>query len=147
MKVFIAELKQFDDRRVVVKTMRRRINKPVPALRKKIRAHAIATLPRRGGLGRWTAKATISSSVRYSSARTAGVKLKGSRKSTNDKSDLKRLDAGRVRAPSWGHRGRGAWHTQAVQPGWFTEPASDNQQWRDVVEAAVDEAFDTIRRG
>lgn len=144
---FVRELRAFDDRRAVVKAMRRKINKPLPELRKKIRQHAVAILPRRGGLGSWAAAATISSSVRYASSRSAGVRLKGSRKSRGDKSDLKRLDAGTVRAPSWGRRSSAAWHTQTVPAGWFTEPASDNEQWVAVVDQAVDEAFDEIRRG
>jgi hypothetical protein len=144
---FVRELRAFDDRRAVVKAMRRKINKPVPALRKAIKAHAIAILPHTGGLGAWAARASISSTIRYASSRSAGVRLKGSRKSQGDKSDLKRLDAGTVRAPSWGHRTAASWHTQSVAPGWFTDPASDNEQWRDVVDQAVDEAFDEIRRG
>lgn len=147
IEAFVRELKVFDDRRQVVKAMRRAITKPVPAIRRKIKAHAVAILPRRGGLGEWAAAATISTSVRYASARSAGVKLKGSRKSRRDKSDLKRLDAGVVRAPSWGHRGAGAWHTQQVTAGWFTDPVVDSPEWYKAADDAVDQAFDVIRRG
>jgi len=147
MTAFIAELRAFDGRRVVVRALRRKINKPLPALRDKIREHAVTILPHGGGLGAWVAAARISSSVRYASARTAGVKIKGSRQSTRGKSDLQRIDAGTVRAPSWGRRSAGSWHVQTVPSGWFTTPASDNAQWVSAIESAVDEAFDQIRRG
>jgi len=144
---FVRELKAFDGRRTVVKAMRRKINKPVPEIRRRIRAHAVAILPSSGGLGAWVAAATVSTRIRYASSRTAGIRLRGSRKSLRDKSDLNRIDQGRVRAPSWGRRTAASWHTQAVTAGWFTEPAGDIDAWRKVCDEAVDEAFDEIRRG
>lgn len=144
---FVRELRAFDDRRAVVKAMRRAITKPVPAVRRRIRDYAVDILPHRGGLGAWAAAASIAASIRYASARSAGVKLKGSRKSARDKSDLDRLDRGTVRAPSWGHRSAASWHTQAVTPGWFTRPATESTEWFTAVDQAVDQAFDAIRRG
>lgn len=144
---FVRELRSFDDRRVLVKSLRRAIRKPVPAVRERIRKHAVEILPRSGGLGAWAAASTVSVSIRYASARTAGVRMRGSRKSAQDKSDLNRLDAGSVRAPSWGRRSRGAWHVQTVTPGWFSDPVTGADEWLAAVDAAVDAAFDTIRRG
>lgn len=147
IKAFVAELRAFEGRREVVKAMRRRITRPVPAVRARIQAYAVAILPSSGGLGPWVAASRISASVRYASARSAGVRLRGSRKSRAGKSDLTRIDAGQVRHPTWGRRSRNAWHTQSVAPGWFTTPATETPQWRDEIDSAVDEAFDKIRGG
>lgn len=147
MKQFVAELRAFDGRRDVVKAMRRRIRRPAPKVRQAIKRNALATLPGRGGLGVWAAASKTTVTIRYASARSAGVRMKGSRKSNRDKSDLAGLDAGVVRAPSWGRRGAGQWHSQKVAPGWFTDPVVESDEWRAEIERAVDEAFDTIRRG
>lgn len=147
MRVFVAELRAFDGRREIVQAMRRRIRKPLPAVRKRIRAHAISILPSSGGLGAWAAASRITTTIRYASARSAGVRLRGTRKSAGDKSDLNRLDRGTVRHPTFGRRGAGQWHTQTVPAGWFTTPAADAPQWRAEIDAAVDDALDKIRRG
>lgn len=140
------ELRAFDGRREIVKAMRRgltRISRPAV---KDVRAHAITILPASGGLGAWVARATIGVRIGYTS-RTAGVRIRGSRKSLKDKSDLTAIDAGRVRAPTFGHRGRKAWHTQAVTPGWFTDPLASNTDWRGAVDAEIDKALEPLRRG
>jgi len=142
----IRDLKGFEARREVTKALRRQIRQPIPAVRKAIRRRALDTLPKGGGLNVWVSQTRVSARVSLA-GRGAGVKLKGSRKSSKDKSDLKRLDAGKVRAPSWGRRGKGAWHVQSVTPGFFTSPAGEVDQWRDACVAAVDEALEVIRRG
>jgi hypothetical protein len=73
------------------------------------------------------------------------VRLQGSRKSARDKSDLRRIDAGRVRAPSWGRRGPGAWHVQAVTPGWWSTPLIADDTFRDAVDGEVDRALNELR--
>lgn len=148
MKVFVRELKSFDGRRDVVKAMRRQIRKPLPKVRKSIKAHAISILPSSGGLGKWAAAAKVTATIRYASARSAGVRLRGSRQSEKNRSELSGLDAGQVRAPTWGRReGAGAWHAQTVKPGWFSNPVIESTEWRAEIDNAVDVAFEKIRRG
>lgn len=142
----VRDLRKFDNRREVVKALRKRIREPLPGVRRAIKARALATLPSRGGLNRWVARTRVAATVRLA-GRSAGVKLKGSRKSTKGKADLNRLDAGVVRHPSWGRRGPGNWHTQAVTPGYFTKPATEVDQWRDACVEAVEDAVQTIARG
>lgn len=141
---FVAELKAFDDRREVVKALRKALRKPIPPVRKAIKARALATLPSGGGLNVWTAGTRVSAQLKVA-GRSAGVRLKGSRKSAKGKSDLNRLDAGTVRHPSWGRRGKDQWHVQSVRPGYFTEPATEVDQWRAAALDALDEALRTIR--
>ncbi|MGC4769200.1 hypothetical protein ACLQ25_09495 [Micromonospora sp. DT44] len=142
----IRDLRRFEGSKEVTRALRKQIRQPIPAVRKAIRRRATDTLPKRGGLNVWAAQTKVSARVSLA-GRGAGVKLKGSRKSSKDKSDLKRLDAGKVRAPSWGRRGKGAWHVQSVAPGFFTRPAAEVDQWRDACLAAVDDALEVIRRG
>jgi hypothetical protein len=143
---FARELRSFDDRRVVVREMGKELRALLPPLSTAIRAHALDILPHEGGLNVWVAAARITLSIKIS-GRSAGVLVKGSRKSAKNKSDLDRIDRGRVRAPSWGRRGPGQWHTQAVTPGWFTQPVTDETRLHDAAERAIDRAFDEIRGG
>lgn len=142
----IRDLKGFEARKEVTKALRKQIRQPVPAVRKAIRKRAMTTLPKSGGLNVWAAQTKVGVRVKLA-GRTAGVKLRGTRKSTKEKSDLKRLDAGKVRAPSWGRRRRGDWHVQQVTPGFFTGPAGEIDQWRNACLRAVDDALEVIRRG
>ena len=141
-----AELRAFDGRRVLVQALRRGIARAVPAVRRQVRDHALEILPSRGGLAAWVAAARVTVKIGYTS-RSAGVKLRGSRRSTADKTDLAGIDAGRVRAPSWGYRTRAAWHSQAVTPGWWSEPLEAATDFRDHAEREVDQALEVIRRG
>lgn len=143
---FARELRAFDDRRVVVREMGKELRGLLPPLRTAIRSHALEILPKEGGLNAWVASARITLSVK-TSGRRVGVIVKGSRKSLKGQSDLDAIDRGRVRAPSWGRRWRGQWHTQAVPPGWFTEPAADETRLRDACDQALDRALDEIRGG
>ncbi len=141
-----AELRAFDGRRKVVQALRRglvRATKPAVAA---VRGYATEILPAGGGLGAWVAALRISPRISYGS-RSAGVRLRGSRKSAKQRSDLVRIDAGRVRHPTWGRRANNAWHSQAVTPGFWSTPLEADAQWRDPVDAEVDKALDEIRRG
>jgi hypothetical protein len=142
---FRSELRAFDGRRVVLKELRAELRKPLPKFRADVKRHAVAILPSSGGLGAWVAKATITLSAR-DRGRSAGIRLKGSRRSGKGKADLTRMDAGRTRHPSWGRKGAGQWHSQSVPPGFFTEPF-DRQEWSELADRAVDRAFEQIRRG
>lgn len=140
------ELRAFDSRRQVVQGMRRGITRGIKPSIAAVKANALATLPQGGGLNRWVAAARIGVKISYA-ARSAGVKLRGARKSLTDKSDLAAIDRGRVRAPSWGHRTSASWHTVSVTPGWWSTPLESDTAIRDAVDAEVDRALDTIRRG
>lgn len=140
----IRDLRKFEGRKELVKELRTEIRKPVPAIRKSIKKRALDTLPKSGGLNVWVSKVKVTARVKLS-GRSAGVSLKGSRKSTKDKSDLRRLDAGRIRHPSWGRRGKNDWYTQTVEAGFFTEPSTEIDQWRNACIAAVDKALEVIR--
>jgi hypothetical protein len=142
----VRELRGFDGRREIVKAISRGVRKPLPAVRKAIRARAIAILPSSGGLGTWVSKTRVTAQVKLS-GRRAGIKLKGGRNSQGQRSDIAAIDRGRVRAPSWGHRTAASWHTQTVTPGFFTDTAKGSQQWHAEVEREVDQALDQLRRG
>ncbi len=143
---FVRELATFRDRKVMLKALRSAIRKPLPKVRSAIRANAVAALPHRGGLGAWAAAARINLKQKFNS-RTAQVTVVGGRNSRGGESDLRALDRGRVRHPTWGHRGRTSWHTQRVPPGFFTDPVLRADEWRQAISDGVDEALDFIRRG
>lgn len=139
-------LRAFDGRRNLVKAMRRGLNKAAKTqVTPAIREHALAILPKRGGLNEYVAQARVATLISYSS-RSAGVRLRGRRTSAGRRSDLKRIDEGTVRAPTWGHRTGASWHTQTVPSGWFTDPAAKSTAFRDTVDAEVDRALDELRR-
>ncbi|MDG4799053.1 hypothetical protein [Micromonospora sp. WMMD980] len=145
----IRDLRRFEQRREVTNALAREIRKPVPGARKAIRARAKSTLPSRGGLGLWVSKLSVTAKVKLQ-GRAAGVTLKGRRKGFPDKNpkvDLRRIDQGRVAAPSWGRRRAGDWHFQNVPPGFFSAPSTEVDQWRDAALRAVDQALEVIRRG
>ncbi len=142
---FADELRAFNDRREVINEIRKDLRKPLPDLRSKVRANAIATLPSRGGFGAWVARARLS--VRFQDGgRSAGVSVKVSRVAGDgDKADLKALDdTGRIRHPLWGHRGH--WYGQSVASGFFSR-VWDRTQWVRIADDAFDRALDKIRRG
>lgn len=143
---FIAELKAFDGRKEVVKQVRTDIRAMLPEIRKAVKANALATLPKRGGLNRWVAAIRITSSLSVSGRRVRLV-VKGGRNSSGGRSDVDAIDRGRVRAPSWGRRGKGAWHNQTVEPGFFTKPVTDEGRLRAAADQAFDKALEQIRRG
>lgn len=139
------DLRGFNADEEVVKALRQEIVKPVPAVRKKIRASAIAILPSSGGLNVWVAASRITSSVKVG-GHSVTVTLRGGRSSASGKqSDINAIDRGRVRHPSWGRRGRGQWHNQVVAPKFFTRPASETSEWARAIDVAVSNALRTLR--
>jgi hypothetical protein len=147
IRAFARQLKGFDDRRVVLKTLRTAIRKPFPAVKAAIKANALETLPKGGKLNAWVAAVKVTLSVKISTARSAGVTIKGGRNSVGGRSDVSAINRGRVRAPSWGRRGGGAWHTVQVKPGFFSDPVTESTLWREEIDQAFDDALNTIRRG
>ena len=146
MKVFAAELRAFDQRRAVVKRLSSDLRKLLPPVRKAVRQRALDILPSGGGLNEWVAAARVTLRIK-TQARTVRAIIKGSRKSARNQSDLNAIDRGRARHPSWGRRGPGQWHTQAVPAEWFTGPATEWDTLREQADAAFDAALDEIRRG
>lgn len=146
LDALIRDLKKFDDSREVVRQLRKEIRKPVPVVRKAIRRRALTTLPKGGGLNKWVAATRITAQVKLS-GRSAGVRLRGGRNSTGSRSDIRAIDRGRVRAPTYGRRNPNSWHTVKVPAGFFTRPTTETDEWRKSTLAAVDKALDTIRRG
>lgn len=142
----VRELRAFDRRREITKAMSKGIRSAVGPVRKQIRKVAVETLPRSGGLGAWVAQLRINLRVK-TSGRRAGVTLVGGRNAQGGRSDMRRIDKGRVRAPSWGHKTKAAWHTVSVEPGFFTQTSADATDWHNQVDAEVDQALDTLRRG
>src|ERR1044072_2013204 len=100
MEEFANELRAFTERREVVNEIRRDLRKPLPQLR---------------AGGRVAGAAAARFTVRFKdSGRAAGVSIKVSRKSEQDKSDLDSIDvAGIVRHPLYGQRGH--WYPQKVR--------------------------------
>lgn len=144
-RIVAAQIKEFDDRRALIKAMRTAIRKPLPKIRKAIKDKALSILPKGGGLNRWVAASRVNGAVQVNSRRVR-MRVRAGRNSAGSRSDVKAIDRGRVRAPSWGRKGEGDWHTQAVPPSFFTDPAQDGAD--DVFEAidgAVDLALDELR--
>lgn len=139
----IRDLRKYEDRKLVVRELRTAIRKPVPEVRRRIKRAALDTLPARGKLGLWVSKTRITATIKLS-GRAAGVSLKGGRNSSGARSDIKRIDKGRVRAPSWGRRAHRDWHSQTVRAGFFTETAAQATEWRAAAVDAVNAANATI---
>lgn len=143
---FARELAAFAGSREITKALGRAIRKTVPPVRRAIRDTALETMPHAGGLNVWVSRIRVTAQIRVS-GRKAGVKLKGGRNSQGGRSDIRAIDLGTVRAPSWGHRTAAAWHAQAVTPGFFTQTSHDLPDWRDNIDAEVDRSLEILRRG
>lgn len=142
LRQLIRDLKKFEGRKEIVKALRKEIRKPVPGVRKAIRARALSTLPASGGLAAWVAKTRITVKIKLS-GRAAGVTLVGGRNSRGGRTDVNAIDRGRLRAPNWGNPARG-WHEQTVTDGFFTQPAGEADQWQAACVEAVDNALRKI---
>lgn len=81
-----------------------------------VEASALEQLPHSGGLNRQVASQRVSVSVR-TGARTAGVRL------LTTAPDTAMTDAGFVRHPTFGRRGKGEWRTQQIPHavGWWSK--------------------------
>ena len=128
----------------VLNHLRRELRKPVPIVRKAIKVWSLAILPKAGGLNAWAAAIKIKFTQQVA-GKTIRIHLKGGRNSQGGQSDVKALDRGRVRHPSWGRRFKGQWHSQAVSPGFFTTPATDPAPWVEAADRALDTSLEEIR--
>lgn len=132
--------------RTIVNTMVKEIRQGIPPIRTSIRDNIVEELPHKGGLGVWVAKARITAKIRRAAA-SAGVAVRVSRTSASGKrTDLKRIDAGTVRHPTFGHK---PWRAQTVNPNSITDGVTE--EGRDQLEqaalAAVARAAEVIGRG
>jgi hypothetical protein len=134
--VLVASLREYDRNDTLIKAVRAELRTAVPPVRGRIKATAIATLPHSGGLGAWVAGTKITAEVTLR-GRAAGIRLRGGRRSKGGTTDVRAIDRGRVRAPSWGRRSRGSWHTQSVTEGFFTKTAHDSPEWAAAIDRAI----------
>lgn len=146
LAALVRDLRGFTRRKEVLRALRKRLREPLPDVQRAITASALDTLPARGGLAAWVAAERITASLRVS-GRTAKIKIAGARQSLRRQSDLRSINLGEVRHPSWGRRGEGQWRTQGVTPEYFTRPSGEVDQWRAAALDAVDDALEVIARG
>lgn len=105
----------------------------VHPLRAEARRHAVAILPRRGGLGAEAARSPMP--ISFSASKSRGVRVRIDARPGRGKgglSDPAAVDRGRLRHPLFGDREQ--WYTQAVPAGWFSTPMT---QGAGRVEAAI----------
>lgn len=144
---FANEIRAFNARGDVINALRRDLRKPLPELRRDVRASATSTLPSSGGLGAWVAKARVTAKLKER-GRSAGIRIKVSRAAGDgDRADLNKLDLyGETRHPLRGNRKH--WYPQKVAPGFFSKPwAAFRPKFIKVADAALDQALEVIRRG
>lgn len=111
--------------------------KPITAA---VKASARTDLPRRGGLAALIGKSSVRVQTK-TAARTAGVRIVA----TNEH-NIYGMDRGQLRHPTFGNRG--AWVSQSIRSGWFTDPidkAADGLRVH--VAAAIDRAADQLENG
>lgn len=132
----VRSLRGFARNDILIREVRAELRAPVPIVRTRIKATARATLPHSGGLGGWVAGTRITAKVMLG-GKSVTIRLRGGRNSKHGRSDIRAIDRGRLRHPSWGRRGRGQWFTQAVTPGFFTKTAAEAPEW----DAAIDRAM------
>lgn len=110
----------------------RGLNRATKPLKDAAKANA-ATLPQRGGLAGRVQRARFSTKGRAGRNPSVSIVAKDAKSRSVD---LRALDAGTVRHPTFGHR---PWVSQPVTPGWFSKPmeAGADDVAREVL-AAVD---------
>lgn len=94
------------------------ITKAVVPLKKAAKQSARDRLPGRGGLGKRVAKTTLRHK-RQNAGSGAGIRIEAN---TNAVKDPLRLDRGRAKHPTYGHK---PWVFQDVRKGWFTDPMQE----------------------
>lgn len=129
--------------RTIVNEMAKEIRGAVPPIRAAVKASALANLPKRGGLNRWTASAKLTAQVRRG-AQSAGVSLRDSKGSRGKRHDLRALNDGFIRHPLWGNREH--WYPQRVAPEFFQKAIVPEgvDAFRNKVVVAVDRAVEKV---
>jgi len=143
LRALIRDLRKSSDRKIGVKAFRKRMRQPLPELRRGVRASAVSTLPRTGGLGAWMARARLGATIRVKMTTVFMQVTAGRNSGSGKRTQTKMVDRGRVRAPTWGHP---VWHTQRVTPEFFSRPVS-GYDWLAVAEQAADDVAEVILYG
>lgn len=112
------------------------ITKAVVPLKKAAKDAARDRLPQHGGLARRVAKTTLRHKRKATGA-GAGIRIEAN---TNAVKDPLRLDRGRAKHPTYGHK---PWVFQDVRKGWFTDPM---QEGAPVVRQELTTVMDDIAR-
>lgn len=108
------------------------ITKAAQPLPERLRASALSTLPKRGGLA-----ATVAGSrIQVSGASGAEA---GARVTVDSRYNVAGMDEGRVVHPLFGDRRH--WYTQQITPRWFTTPIEAAQPG---IEAAVNDSMERV---
>jgi hypothetical protein len=79
-----------------------------------------------------------------------GIRLTGKARGRGRPREIRTMNAGRLRAPSWPHgpRRTWSWHTQAIRPGWFTKPPlSKVGKWKADLEQVLEDVARRIANG
>ena len=119
------------------KELRKTIRDAGKPLRAAVRQGELAILPHRGGLDEYAARSKVTTNLRTSGS-SAGLQVVG---------NVKRLDEGFVRHPTFGHRGKGEWKDERVVPGCFTKPLIlEAQKVRPQLERAMYELAQQLER-
>lgn len=103
----------------------RGINRATKPLKDDAKTNAVRVLPRRGGLGAFVAKTSLSTRTR--GGQNPGVRIVAKKTKRGGRaSDVAAIDRGRVRHPVFGNRT--VWVMQSVTSGWFTKPMEAGAQ-------------------
>lgn len=112
------------------------ITKTVAPLKKAAKQSATDRLPQKGGLGKRVARTTLRHK-RKNTGRDVGIRIEAQ---TNAVKDPLRLDRGRAKHPTYGHK---PWVLQDVRKNWFTDPLEDGAS---EVRQELTAAMDTVAR-
>lgn len=91
------------------------VTKAVAPLKKSAKKAARDRLPQQGGLAKRVSKTTLRHK-RKNAGRDVGIRIEAN---TNAVKDPLRIDRGRAKHPTYGHK---PWVLQDVRKGWFTDP-------------------------
>lgn len=119
----------------------RELGKPVADA---FKAAALADLPKKGGLNEWVAKRMKTKTQIRLSGKNVGISFVTRHKGERGLSDLKALNAGRVRYPLFGDRDH--WYVHGVAPGFiFRAFDAMSEDVRNEFLAAVDRTTEQLR--
>lgn len=138
-------LSGYADRGQIIRDLAADLDAVIPDVEEGIQDRAVEILPAAGGLGRWTAKLRLRSSIRLG-ARRARVTIIGHRQSIGGPADIAAIDRGRVRHPTFGRRGAADWHVQLVAPG-FMSKSEQAPVWAATAQASIDRSFRRVTGG
>lgn len=133
-------LRQLKDKELK-RELTRGITRATKPLKAAVRAHALAKLPKRGGLGARVAKSRLAHRTR--SGRNATVRIEA-KPSFQTLRDPLRVDKGRIKHPAFGAPASVApWVFQDVTPGWFSKPLQDGAP---VVREELEEVMEDLAK-